>query len=190
MKDRHRKLPQNIALIGFMGSGKSSTGRKLAHQLRYEYIDTDQLIEERTGMSITDYFKLHGEEQFRKLEFEVIRGLEPKSGVVISTGGGVPLNPQNVESLRKHCTVIWLSAAPDVILRRVGDRNTRPLLRDADDPLQKIVEMCQQRDPIYRNAADIKIDTSAFQQADTIRQIRRWLSDAGWRYTNSQGTAR
>ncbi len=172
-----------------MGSGKSSTGRKLAHQLRYEYIDTDQLIEEKTGMSITEYFSNYGEEQFRKLEYEVISGLEQRSGVVISTGGGVPLNPQNIASLKKHCTIIWLYAAPEVILKRVGDRNSRPLLRDAEDPLGKIVEMLEKRESVYRNASDTRIDTSTFQQAETIRQIRRWLSDAGWRNANSKSSA-
>ncbi len=184
MKDNRRRLPQNIALIGFMGCGKSSTGRRLASAFNYQYVDTDVLIEERAGMSVTDYFEAYGEEAFRALEHETIIGLEELHGVVIATGGGAPLNPENVSSLRKHCAIIWLSASPEVTLRRVGDRNSRPLLRGSTDPLQTIIQMYQQREPIYREAADKRIDTSIFQQIDTIRQIKRWLKDAGWQQAN------
>ncbi|MHB1463205.1 MAG: shikimate kinase [Armatimonadota bacterium] len=184
MKDNRRRLPQNIALIGFMGCGKSSIGRRLASAFNYQYLDTDILIEEKTGMSVTDYFSTNGEEAFRNLEHETIIGLEQQNGVVIATGGGAPLNPDNVISLRKHCSIIWLSASPEVTLRRVGDRNSRPLLRDSNDPLQTIIDMYQQREPIYRAAADKRIDTSIFQQIDTIRQIKRWLKDAGWHQAN------
>lgn len=167
-----------------MGCGKSSTGRRLACTFNYQYVDTDLLIEEMTGMSVSEYFAEYGESAFRELEHDVIVDLEQRQGIVLATGGGAPLNPENVISLRKHCTVIWLTASPEVTLRRVGDRHTRPLLKNSLDPLRTIIDMYEQREPIYRDAADLRVDTSVLQQIDTIRHVKRWLKDAGWHQAN------
>lgn len=142
-------LEKNIILTGFMGTGKSTLGRLLAQRLGYRFIDTDSEIEARIGHSIARLFSERGEASFRQLEEELVAELAEQSGLVISTGGGLVLNPRNVTALRKNGQIICLTATPEEILARVSaQEHIRPLLQEAD-PLKKIRELLRQRSAAY-----------------------------------------
>ena len=132
-----------------MGTGKSTLGRLLARQLNYKFIDTDSEIEKRSGKTVADIFREDGEAAFRQQEKELVEELAQKQGLVISTGGGLVMNPQNVQNLRKSGEIVCLTASPDEILERVSKQpETRPLLKEAE-PLEKIRELLQQRSSTY-----------------------------------------
>src|SRR2546426_203506 len=122
-----RKI-QNLALIGFMGTGKSSVGRLVAEQLHFTFLDTDDLIESRTGKSINDIFAQQGEATFRELECQVVAELASHTKTVIATGGGLPVNPANLDSLKDHALVVCLWASPEKIWECVRGQDHRPLL--------------------------------------------------------------
>ena len=143
----------NVALVGFMGTGKSTVGNVLASMLHLRFLDTDALIEQRAGQRISDIFTSHGEARFRELEGQVVHELEEMRGCVISTGGGIVVNPANMESLKKHALVVCLWASPESILARVGHQTHRPLLQGApDERLSKIKDLLAVREPFYRQA--------------------------------------
>jgi shikimate kinase len=141
----------NIALVGFMGVGKSTVGHALASLLRFDFVDTDRVIEQRAGRRVTDIFAQQGEAHFRELEAALTQELEERRGVVISTGGGLVTNPANVESLRRHAFIVCLWASPQVILKRVQHQTHRPLLQ-APDPLTRIQELLTARRPAYQKS--------------------------------------
>ena len=120
---------RNVALIGFMGVGKTTAGHLLADLLRFEFIDTDRVIEQRAGRRISDIFAQDGEAAFREMERSLVRELESATGKVISTGGGLVMTPANLESLRQHSLVVCLWASPETIYDRVRGQNHRPLLQ-------------------------------------------------------------
>src|SRR3989338_7713935 len=122
----------NIILIGFMGSGKSAVGQKLAKELTLDYLDTDQLIEKTEKMSINEIFTRKGESSFRDLETNVIKTLRDYDNFVISTGGGMVLRPENVKMLKEIGLLVLLWAEPEVIYQRVKSETRRPLLKGAD----------------------------------------------------------
>ncbi|MCF7669671.1 MAG: shikimate kinase [Verrucomicrobia bacterium] len=146
----NRKI-RNLALIGFMGVGKSTVGRIVAERLGFGYMDTDELIEARCGKTIPCIFAEDGEERFRELEYEITLELETVSDTVISTGGGLVVNPENMESLKKHALVVCLWASPRTICKRVGKKNTRPLLDEAE-PINKVKSLLEARKPHYKKA--------------------------------------
>ncbi|OGR16353.1 MAG: hypothetical protein A2X81_13175 [Desulfobacterales bacterium GWB2_56_26] len=140
----------NIILTGFMGCGKTTVGKLLARQLHYAFVDTDHLIEERSGMSIPEIFRTSGEEAFRSLETTVARELGAGEGMVIATGGRLMLDPDNARALEMSGAVFCLAARPEEILQRVS-RSTqvvRPLL-DTPDPMARIVELTREREASY-----------------------------------------
>jgi shikimate kinase len=141
----------NVALVGFMGTGKSTVGHLLATMLNMRFIDTDASIEERLGKRIADIFAAEGEARFRQYEHEMVVQLEAERGCIISTGGGLVVNPANLESLKRHALVVCLWASPEAILARVGHQTHRPLLR-GENPLGKIKELLSAREPSYRQA--------------------------------------
>jgi shikimate kinase len=147
----------NIALIGFMGTGKTSIGQILGHLLHFKMLDTDELIERRAGKRISDIFATEGELAFRQYEKEIVRELADLKHHVISTGGGVPVDPENLACLKQHALVVCLWASARVIWERVRRQTHRPLLHDPD-PLAKIQELLEQRKPFYRQA-DVLIST-------------------------------
>jgi shikimate kinase len=151
-------MPKNIILIGFMGSGKSTLARILSEQLGLPVVSTDALIEEKEGRSIADIFKNSGEASFRDLEHRIILEIVNTQGVIVDCGGGVVLNPKNIEILKKTGTLVHLSCEPQEILRRVKMQPKRPLL-DVPDPLAKIRELLKVRQPFYEQA-DMTMDTS------------------------------
>ncbi len=148
----------NIVLIGFMGTGKSTVGRELARKLKMDYFDTDTMIEEKMGISISEIFERHGEAYFRKIESQVIEEASGMSRAIILCGGGVVLNKRNVENLRKNGKLVLLKAKPETILVRLYEDETRPLLKGRFN-LESLRALMQQRDVYYNSAADIVVDT-------------------------------
>lgn len=142
---------RNLALIGFMGTGKTSVGHLLASILNFRFVDTDQMIEERTGRRIAEIFATEGEPAFRELERQVVRDLESEGQVVISTGGGLAVDPANMASLKLHALVVCLWATPECIWHRVGHQSHRPLLQ-GPNPQETIRTLLEQREPFYREA--------------------------------------
>ncbi len=162
---------KNIVLLGFMGTGKSVVGRRLAADIHYRFVDTDCLIESRAHQRIFRIIQEKGEAQFRQLESLVVREVACRRRCVISTGGGVVLDPKNIEALQENGILVTLQARPEVILKRVQRHNgTRPLL-DSPDPLSKIYELLKEREPHYRRASLI-LDTSDMPVKEVIRQIK------------------
>ena len=148
----------NIFLVGLMGAGKTTVGRALAKKLNKLFIDSDHEIEARTGVSIPLIFEIEGEESFRQRETEVIRDLSGRRGIVLATGGGAVMRPENREYLKTRGTVIYLRASIHNILQRTSRDKNRPLLQTAD-PRRRLEELSRQREPYYRDVADIVIDT-------------------------------
>ena len=148
---------RNLALIGFMGTGKSSVGRLAAEALGFTFLDTDRVIEARAGRPITEIFAQQGEAAFRELEKGVVAELTCREHTVIATGGGLPTIAGNLASLKTHALVICLWATPDTILERVGAHTHRPLLNDPA-PLARIRNLLAVREAFYREA-DVLIST-------------------------------
>lgn len=167
---------KNIVLLGFMGTGKSAVGRRLATEFHYQFVDTDQVIEEKTHKRIADIFTEQGEEAFRRLESEVVVGLAERTGCVISTGGGIVINSKNLDLLGKNGILVLLRCRPEVIFKRVQKRaGQRPLLQKAD-PLSEIKRLLTEREPFY-NRADITLDTSDMKLEDVVQQIKGKVSE-------------
>ncbi len=162
----------NIILTGFMGTGKTTLGRLLAEKIGYQFIDTDTQIERETRKTITELFKTQGEAAFRKLESELVEGLAQKEGLVIATGGGLVLDPNNVAVLSKTGKIICLTASPEEILARVAkQQDVRPLLQEKD-PKAKIIDLLQQRDSVYRQFP--QLSTSELSREELINQLVRF----------------
>ena len=166
--DSTRKI-QNVALIGFMGTGKSSVGRLVADSLRFEYLDTDELIEKCAGKSISRLFEQDGEPAFRDLERQVIHELRNRKGVIISTGGGAGANEVNLGSLKEHALVVCLWASPHIIWARVRTQTHRPLLQGAD-PEGKIRDLLAVREPFYREA-DVLLNTEVRSPKEVAQHV-------------------
>lgn len=152
-----------------MGSGKSSVGRLAAELLDFSFLDTDQVIEEQTGKTISQLFADHGEAVFRELERDVVAGLERVQRTVISTGGGLPAYEPNLASLKRHSLVVCLWASPEVIYERVRSHTHRPLL-DNPDPLGRIHELLALREPFYRQA-DVLVSTEQRGLREVAQQV-------------------
>ena len=150
-----------------MGTGKSSVGRLVAELLRFRFVDTDELIEGRTGKTITRIFAEEGEAAFRALEQQLIAEQASEKGLVISVGGGAVVNPDNLASLKSHALVVCLWASPKAIWARVGHQDHRPLLQ-GPDPLARIQELLDQRAPFYKQA-DVLL-SSEFRSAREVAQ--------------------
>jgi len=168
------KMPGNLFLTGPMGAGKSTIGRQLARQLKIPFHDSDHEIEQRTGVDIPLIFELEGEAGFRKRESAIIDELTRLQGIVLATGGGAILDQQNREHLTSRGTVIYLHTSVSQQLKRTGRDRNRPLLQTSD-PRLKLEELMAVREPLYRDTADIIIDTDGMRVMDVVRQIIRQL---------------
>lgn len=161
---------RNLVLIGFMGTGKSSVGRRVAESLGFAFVDTDQIVVELAGKSIPRIFATDGEERFREWETEALRRCAEKNSQVIATGGGIVTQPENRELLRRAGHVVWLKADPDVVLRRVARNRDRPLLQTAD-PLATIRDLFASRVELYRVCADEEINTTDLTLEETAHGL-------------------
>ena len=163
-----RKI-QNLALVGFMGTGKSSVGHLAATELGFSFLDTDELIETRTGKTITDIFAHAGEAVFRRLESDLVAELATRSHTVISTGGGLVVNPANLASLKTHALVVCLWASPETVYQRTRHQDHRPLLQEPA-PLAKIRALLASREVAYRQA-DVLVSTEARSPREVAQQV-------------------
>jgi len=162
---------RNIILVGFMGTGKSSAGRLVAERLGMEFVDMDDEIVRREGCSIPDIFRDRGEPAFRAIERAMVIELSNRTGLVISTGGGIVLNPDNIHDFSRKGLVICLQACPETILKRVGNDQNRPLLQ-SEDRMAKIQELLNRRQPLY-DAIPTQIDTEGHSPSDTADAVLR-----------------
>ena len=164
-------MKTNIALIGFMGAGKTTIAELLAEKLNKKAMELDSLIEQRAGKSIPDIFREDGETAFRELEIEAAREVAASNNQVIACGGGIVLNKINIDRLKEGAVVVYLTASPQVIEERVSTNDiVRPLLMKSNKELT-IREMLEFRQPFYERAADIKIDTSELNIEATAELI-------------------
>ena len=168
---RHVKKHPNIVLIGFMGTGKTSIGRRISSQLRMRYVDTDEIVERDNRRRISDIFAADGEPVFRELESEAVRKVSKLHNHVISTGGGVVLKEANMTELKRNGIIFCLTATAEEIYKRVGHQTHRPLLQDPD-PLTKIQSMLAERQSYYAEA-DHMISTTGRAFGEIITHIKR-----------------
>lgn len=171
-------MKRNVALIGFMGTGKTSIGRLLASRLGWSFVDVDHKIRQEAGMPVAEIFAQYGEEGFRLRERETIARVSRYRRAVIATGGGVVLNPDNVARLRQSGVVVCLTASKEVILERTGRRNTRPLLA-GPDRAEVVDRLLAERAGLYAAAADYTIDTSELSPRQTVEKIVAFLRREG-----------
>ena len=148
---------RNLVLVGFMGSGKSSVGRILSSLTGFALVDTDTLVAQGAGQTIPAIFKQHGEQHFRALETKVLQSLIGRIGLIVATGGGVITVEENRRLLPQVGPVVWLDASPEHLYQRVK-HSKRPLLQTAD-PRRTVEELYRAREPLYREAATIRIDS-------------------------------
>lgn len=165
----------NIFLVGLMGAGKTSVGRMLAKRENKLFYDADAEIERVTGVSIPVIFEIEGEKGFRAREEKMIESLTALSGIVLATGGGAILSANNRLLLKSRGCVIYLRAAPEELRQRTRRDRNRPLLQTAN-PLEKLRLLHAERDPLYREVADLTVDTGAQSVARLVSQIQRQLT--------------
>ena len=163
-------IPANIFLIGPMGAGKSTIGRRLAASLDKEFVDADHALEQRTGVDIPLIFELEGETGFRKRESELLAALVMRDGIVLATGGGVVLSAQNRANLAAHGFVIYLDAPVDLLVARVARDRHRPLMQTTD-PKATMQELMRIRDPLYRESADLVVRSTHRSSRFVVREI-------------------
>lgn len=166
-----------ISLVGLPGSGKSTVGRQLARRLQLHFSDSDQVIEQRIGCPIREYFEREGETSFRDIEEQVLDELTQQSGV-LSTGGGAVLRDANRQRLHARGKVVYLKSTPEELMRRLRHDTQRPLLQ-VGDPLQRLRELYAVRDPLYRETAHFVIDTGRPSVATLVNMIVMQLELAG-----------
>jgi len=160
---------RNLALIGFMGSGKSCVGRLAAELAHFTFLDTDHVITARAGKSINDIFQQDGEPAFRDWERRIVEELTRRDKTVIATGGGLPAGEGNLASLKTHALVVCLWASPETIWQRVRAHAHRPLLNEGD-PLAKVRELLAVREPFYRQA-DVLVNTEQRSVREVALQV-------------------
>ena len=163
-------LPENIFLVGLMGAGKSTVGRLLARRLSKRFVDTDHEIEKRNGVTIPVIFEIEGEDGFRRREQEVLADLAQEQGLVLSTGGGIVLRPENREALRNHGFVVYFNARPELLAERTKHDRSRPLL-NVEDPLARLRQLHAVRDPLYREVAHAIVETGRGAPQQVVQAI-------------------
>ncbi len=161
---------ENIFLVGPMGVGKSSVGRRLASRLGRSFIDCDEELTHRTGVEIEVIFDIEGEEGFRRRESKLLQELVTMRGIVLATGGGAILLPENREAVTRNGTVVYLTATIEQLARRTVRDKKRPLLQ-TDDRLARIKELMAQRGPLYEEVADYSVDTGLGSVTHSVELI-------------------
>jgi shikimate kinase len=168
---------RNIFLVGLMGAGKTTVGRQLARRLGKEFHDTDHEIERRTGVRVSLIFEIEGEAGFRARETQVVTALTTLDDIVLATGGGVVLDPANRARLKDRGFVIYLRAQVRDLHHRTRHDKSRPLLANAD-PLERLEELHRTRDPLYREVADLIVDTGRQSATTLVEQLLKRLPEA------------
>ncbi len=165
-----RRLERTVALVGMMGVGKSTVGKKLAESLGAPFVDSDDEIVRAAGLSVQEIFERHGEPEFRRGERRVIERLLNGPPLVLATGGGAYMDPDTRALLKEKATTVWLRADLDLIWKRVNRRDTRPLLK-RENPKQVLADLLAARAPIYAEA-DFAIDSGDGPASDAVKAIR------------------
>jgi shikimate kinase len=165
---------RNIILTGFMATGKSSVGRRLAVRLGYEFLDLDPLIEAKAGMPIPQIFATQGEAIFREMEARMVERAAGRTGCVVATGGGAIVTSRNLETLKRSGVVIALTASPEVILSRIGGDDDRPMLRGGEKR-ERIRLLLKERAPAYARA-DLIVDTSDRTMDEVVDHLVKLLA--------------
>lgn len=166
---------ENVFLVGPMGAGKTTIGRQLAKRMGWEFVDSDHEIERRTGATIPLIFEIEGEAGFRKREQVVIDELTQRRSIVLATGGGAVLDPDNRRHLAARGMVVYLRASLDTLFERTARDKNRPLLQ-TEDPRGRLAAILEQRDPLYREVADVIIDTDKQGAREVVRDLVRRIS--------------
>ncbi len=170
-------MKSSVALIGFMGTGKTAVGKRLAERMGKDFIELDAMIERKAGRSISDIFRQDGEIAFREMEIEATKEVAGRKNTVIACGGGLVLNRINIDRLKQECIIVYLTASAGVIQRRTSNEaGKRPLLEVADR-FQQIKAMLKFRQPFYKRAADVIINTSKMSINTVVRRIMEELED-------------
>lgn len=175
MTQHHTTTEPNLVLVGFMGTGKSAIGRCVAERLALPFVDTDDAIVTLAGCSIPEIFEREGEAGFRAWEHRVALDVAAQGGRVVATGGGIVLDPANLEAFRKSGLLIALTARPETVLARIGDDRNRPLLQHPDR-LQRITELLAEREPIYAGIRPT-IATDALSLEQKVELVARLYQD-------------
>lgn len=171
-----RRLERTLALVGMMGVGKSTVGRKLAESLAAPFVDSDEEIEKAAGLTVQEIFDLHGEPEFRRGERRVIERLLNGPPIVLATGGGAYMDPVTRALLKEKATTVWLRADLDLIWKRINRRDTRPLLK-RDNPRQVLTDLHALRAPVYAEA-DLTVESGEGPAGDAVKAIREALGFA------------
>lgn len=172
-EDKSEMTEPNIILTGFMATGKTTVGKRLAKHLGYDFVDTDQRIVEQAGMSVADIFEKQGEQAFRKMESDLARELGARQGLVISTGGGMMLDPENASALGRNGRIFCLKATPEEILDRIcRDIHARRPLLETADPMKEIQKLLKQREKGYARFYQIRTsDQTPGEIAESLVRI-------------------
>lgn len=161
-----------VVLVGLMGAGKTTIGRGLAKRLSWNFVDSDHEIQERTGVSIPTIFEIEGEAGFRRREAAVIADLMQRERIVLATGGGAVLDPENRRRIGHATLVAYLCTPPEILFSRVRHDRNRPILQVVD-PLAKLEALLLERDPLYREVADLVIDGENSTQSQIVQQLEK-----------------
>jgi shikimate kinase len=163
----------NLFLVGMMGAGKTTLGRQLARRLSKRFVDADHELEARLGVPIPTIFEIEGEAGFRDREEAMIDELSQLSNIVLATGGGAVMRAQSRARLKANGTVLYLHAEPETLWQRLRSSRNRPMLQAGGDPRNRLVELYQLRDPLYREVADHVVDSDR----DAVIRFVRWLDN-------------
>ena len=164
-------MKTNIALIGFMGVGKTAVGKALAKKLNRKLVDLDYLIKHKVGKPVPEIFQQDGEDAFRELEIEVTKEVSRETNLIIACGGGIVLNKINIDRLKNNSVIVYLTASSGVILKRTSAEGEERSLLNVSDKISVIRELLRFRRPLYKQAADIKISTSRLDIDSVAEQI-------------------
>ena len=162
----------NLFLVGLMGAGKSTLGRQLARRLGLRFVDADHELEQRLGVTIPTIFEIEGEKVFRDREEAIIADLTALTDIVLATGGGAVLRPASREHLKENGTVVYLYAEPEILWERVRNARHRPMLQ-APDPRARLIELFNERDPLYREIADYVVPSDRDAVLRFVRSLEK-----------------
>jgi shikimate kinase len=175
----------NLVLIGYRGTGKSAVAEILSRKLGMAAVSLDEEIVREAGMPIPQIVETHGWPWFRDLESEITRRFAARDGLILDTGGGVILRPENTEHLRRGGTLFWLKASVGVIVERIRASRDRPSLTEGQSFLEEVAQVLEERLPLYRAAADCEIDTDALSATEVakviLREFRTRIAEPGRR---------